>query len=490
MKRLVVVGAGVGGLAVSLRLARLGFSVTLLEKNERVGGKLNIWQEKGYTFDTGPTLLTMPFVLEDLFDSLGLRLQDHLELIRIDPLCRYSYGDGTRIDATSDLDAMERTIAKLNPADAVGFRRFMRHAAGIYDAAAEPFLFTPFVSAGFRGILANLGNLPALLRIDAFRSMNNAVSEYFGDERLRQLFNRFATYNGSSPYLAPATLAIIPHVEFAMGGWYVRGGMYRIAGVFQKLALKLGVTIRTGVEVTRFIQKDGAAVGVDTKDHGFIAADGLIANADAMYTRESLMEAGTGINRGIEPSLGGFVMMLGVRREFPELIHHNIFFSSDYRKEFDSLVHEGRPAGEPTVYVALSCKTDSIMAPPGSSNLFILVNTPPLGEQWSWDVESAAYRSLVLGRLKEHGVSIDETEIEVEQMITPADFARRYNAYRGSIYGTSSNGRRAAFLRPPNRSREMKNLFFVGGSTHPGGGIPLVLLSAKNVSQLAGEQWS
>jgi phytoene desaturase len=490
MKRLLVVGAGLGGLAVSLRLARRGFSVTLLEKNDRVGGKLNIWREKGYTFDTGPTLLTMPFVLEDLFDSLGLRLRDHLELVRIDPLCRYSYGDGSRIDATSDLKGMEREIAKLSAPDADGFRRFMRHAAGIYDAAAEPFLFSPFISAGFRGLIANLANLPALFRIDAFRSMNSAVSEYFEDERLRQLFNRFATYNGSSPYLAPATLAIIPHVEFAMGGWYVKGGMYRIAEIFQKLALDLGVLIRTGVEVTGFKQKDHAAVGVDTKDHGFIPADGVIANADAMYVRETLMEGGAGVNRGVEPSLGGFVMMLGVRREFPQLIHHNIFFSSDYRKEFDSLVNKGRPAGEPTVYVALSCKTDTVMAPPDSSNLFILVNTPPLGDRWSWEAEGAAYRSLVLGRLREHGVAIDEKEIEVERIITPADFARRYNAYRGSIYGTSSNSRSAAFLRPPNRSRELKNLFFVGGSTHPGGGIPLVLLSARNVSRLAGEQWS
>jgi phytoene desaturase len=490
MKRLVVIGAGLGGLAASLRLASRGFSVTVLEKNERVGGKLNIWRGNGYTFDTGPTLLTMPFVLADLFESLGKRLEDFLDLVRVNPICRYLYPGGTRIDATSDFSRMEQEIARLSPDDAARFRAFMRHGETIFEAASGPFLFSPFSSMGFRGLLANLVNLPALLRIDAFRSLDSVVSAYFKDPRVRQLFNRFATYNGSSPYLAPGTLAIIPHVEFTMGGWYVRGGMYRIAEILGTLAGDLGVDIRTGVEVTRVAESNGTAVGVETKTHGFFPADAVIANADATYVRESLLSRNGKANRGIDPSLAGFVMMLGVRREFPELAHHNIFFSSDYRAEFDAMLKGGRPADDPTVYLALSCKTDPMQAPEGSSNMFVLVNAPPLDGRWNWRPEASAYRTRVLDVLQRHGVSIAAEDIETERIITPLDFEKRYNAYRGAIYGTSSNGRMAAFLRPPNRARELKNLFFAGGSAHPGGGIPLVLLSSQHVSQLVQDQWS
>jgi len=491
MKRFLVVGAGLGGLSAAIRLARQGYRVTVLEKNEGIGGKMNLWADKGFTFDTGPTLLTMPFVLEDLFSFVGKKLEDHLDLVPVDPICRYFFPDGVRLDASSDSVKMEEEIRRLNPADVENFRRFMGHAAEIYRAAAGPFLFTGLTSLSAKGVLKNLKNLASVFRIDAFRTLNSAVSSYFEDTHLRQVFNRFATYNGSSPFLAPATLAIIPYVEMHMGGWYVRGGMYRVAVALERLAREEGVEIRTGVEVVGIVEKKGVAGGVLTADEGFLPADGVVSNADALYAREHLLvRESKGPHRdGVEPSLAGFVMLLGVRKIFPTLMHHNIFFSADYRAEFDALLKDQRPASDPTVYVALSCLHDPGHAPRACSNLFVLVNAPALSPRVNWDEERISYRKTVLRKLAQFGVEISESDIETEKIVTPSDFEKRYHAHRGAIYGTSSNSRMAAFLRPPNRAREMKNLFFVGGSSHPGGGIPLVLLSGKIVADLIQEQW-
>jgi len=489
MKRIVVIGAGLGGLSVAIRLARNGYPVTLLEMNEGIGGKMNIWQGKGYTFDTGPTLLTMPFVLHDLFDAAGRRMEDHLELVRLVPICRYIYPDGSTLDASSDGAEMERQLNQWSPGDGAAFRRFLRHGERIYRAAAEPFLFTPFGSMGFRTAFRYAGFLPSLLRIDAFRTLDAAVRSAFRDERTRRMINRFATYDGSSPYRVPATLAIIPYVEFAMGGWYVRGGMFRLAAALQEIAADLGVVVRTRCRVDEILLREGAAVGVRLASGEELPADVVISNADAYHTGKHLLRESNahGVGKEREPSLSGFVMMLGVRREFPSLAHHNIIFSRDYSREFAMLFDRRVPPDDPTIYVAVSSKTDPSHAPSGASNLFILVNAPAISKGNDWDEKKAEYRSLILQRMAGGGFPDLERSIEVEKVITPADFERHYNASRGAIYGTSSNGVFSAFLRPKNRPKRPRGLYLVGGSSHPGGGIPLVLLSGKIVASMVKE---
>lgn len=490
MKRCVVVGGGLGGLSVAIRLARRGYAVTILEKNDRVGGKADRWEAGGYRFDTGPTLLTMPFVLNELFSFAGRNVNDYLQLLHLDPICRYFWQDGSMLDASPDEAAMERAIRRISPDDSGAYARFMLHAKRVYDAGAEAFLFTPFMSMGAAGILRNAAKFRSVFRIDAFRTMDNAVAQHFKDPRLRQLFNRFATYNGSSPFLAPATLSIIPYVEFTMGGWYIKGGMNRLARVMEMIASDLGVDVRTGAEVERILERNGKAVGVTLTTGENLEAHAVVCNADAVYAREHLLGSdpnGARIRRKPEPSLAGFVLLLGVRKTFPQLDHHNILFSRDYRSEFSSLIDDGRPAEDPTIYLSQSCVHDRDQAPAGCTNLFVLVNAPALSERFNWKQEANRYRELVLDCMTRRGIEFDKDDIEVEKMITPDDFAERYRSYRGSIYGTSSNGRMAAFLRPPNRAREMKNLYFAGGSAHPGGGIPLVLLSGKIVSELVTE---
>jgi phytoene desaturase len=456
---------------------------------------MDVWHHGGYRFDTGPSLLTMPFVLRDLFDTVEKRLEDFVDLLPVEPICRYFWSDGSHFDASSDMDRNEGEIRRISQNDAGSLRRFLRHGNRIYDAAFEPFMISEFGSLNIWGLLRNLRRVSALAKIDAMRSLNDAVEEYFVDGRLRQLFNRFATYNGSSPYRAPATLCIIPYIEFTMGGWYIRGGMYALALALERLAHDSEVTIQYTMDVET-IERNGTSVtGVRTRCGRFIDADIVVSNADALYAEKELL-GGSRTTRAPEPSLAGFVLLLGAKRTWSRLAHHNVFFSDNYQAEFDTMLVQGTPSDLPTIYVCNTSVTDSDHAPTGGSNLFVLVNAPPLSvpnngnRQFDWEREKERYRDLVIDDLENRGLDGLGASIEVEKIITPSDFEQRYNAFRGSIYGTSSNSRMAAFLRPPNRSRRYDNLYFVGGSSHPGGGIPLVLLSGMIVSNMIQREYA
>jgi len=488
MKHVIVIGAGLGGLAASIRLARAGFRVTVLEKNERVGGKMDVWEQEGYRFDTGPSLLTMPFVARELFQTVGEQIEDFLDLVAVEPICRYFWPDESHLDASGDLDVTAREIERLSPKDALSVRRFLAHGKQVYDAALEPFLLSGFGSLALIDILKRLRYLPAVAKIDGMRSLNEAVEEYFVDHRIRQLFNRFATYNGSSPYLAPATLSIIPYIEFSMGGWYIRGGMYALANALELIARRLRVDIRTGVEVDVILRNGKAVHGVHTGTGDSLDADIVVSNADALYAERALL--GNDVRAKSDPSLAGFVLLLGVKKKWSRLAHHTVFFSGDYRKEFDAMFNAGALAEDPTIYVSNTSQSDPDHAPTGCSNLFVLVNAPPLPsvasahDGFDWTRKGREYRDLVVRILERRGLDGLAESIQTERVITPLDFERQYNAYRGSIYGMSSNNRMAAFLRPPNKSRQYRNLYFVGGSSHPGGGIPLVLLSGRIVADM------
>lgn len=483
-----IIGAGLGGLAAAIRLAARGVRVKVFEKNETAGGKVNIQAAGGYTFDTGASLLTMRHVVADLFESAGRRLEDYLELEPLEPICRYLWPDGAQLDAFTDIARTEAEIGKIAPADAEGFRRFLTDARRKYEVAERTFL------------AHSLNDLPRLLRpryardlaaLSSMRTLSAHVASYFRSPHLRQLFNRFATYNGSSPYRAPATFALIPYVEFGLGAWYVRGGMYQLPSALARVAGELGVELRLGAEVERIIVRAGRVRGVRLACGEVQECDALVANSDASETYLRLLEPeahGTAavarrLARG-EPSCSGFVVLAGARRRYEQLAHHNIFFSSDYRAEFRALFDDLRPAREPTVYVCATSRTDASQAPAGHENLFVLVNAPATSKRTCWDSEKDDYRDLVMRRLESFGLTDLRSSVEYEHLITPADFESIYRAHRGSIYGLSSNSPLSAFLRPPNRARHVRGLYFAGGTTHPGGGIPLVLLSGKMAAEL------
>jgi phytoene desaturase len=482
----IVVGAGLGGLATAVRLAAAGRAVLLLEKNERVGGKLNSVAEQGFCFDTGPSLLTMPWVLRELWQAAGANLDDDLELVRIDPTCRYTFPDGTVFNAYQGLPELAQEIARLSPRDLPRFWQFLAYAGRIYEATAESFLLRP-LDGGLRDMF-NPGLMRDSWKLDPFRTVDGAARAFFHSPHLRQIMNRYATYNGSSPYRAPATFNVIPYIEFVEGGWYLRGGMYRLAEALLALAHKLGVTVRTETTVRRVLFDGRVARGVELEGGEQIATRSVVVNADVLYAyRELLGDAPVAVRAAarldrLEPSCSGFIVLLGVRGAYEQLAHHNIFFSADYQREFQAIFDKGVPAPDPTVYVCASSVSDPAHAPPGHMNLFVLVNAPATGRV-AWAREGAAYRDLVVRKLERAGLTGLNERIVWEQIITPADLATRYNAHRGAIYGLASNQMLAAFLRPPIRPRGLRGLYFVGGSTHPGGGIPLVLLSGKAVAE-------
>ncbi len=483
----VVIGGGIGGLSAAIRLATAGLPVVLLEKNPGIGGKMGELRSGGYRWDTGPSVLTMRPVIEDLFTAAGRRLDDYVTLLPIDPLTRYFYPDGTVLDACRDWPRLAAQIAALEPRDVEGFLRFLAYAARLHRITGPVFIYDhPPTWRSFTRV--PLADMPA---VEPWLNMDRAIRRYVRLPHLRQLLGRFATYVGASPFLAPATLNVIAHVELTGGIWYPQGGLYSLARALHKLALDSGVDIRTYAEVTAINLRDGAACGVTLATGESIAASAVIANVDVatVYSR-LLPQSGpklaatrhSVLNR--KTSGSGFALLLGVTKTFPDLIHHNIFFSADYRREFADIFTRGRPPADPTIYVAITSKTDPEHAPPGHENWFVLVNAPPVGDQFDWNEEAPAYRTHILERLAAFGYDIRQSIVE-EHVLTPLDIARNTAAYRGALYGISSNQALNAFRRPRNRAEGVARLYFAGGTTHPGGGVPMVILSGKVAAELA-----
>ena len=487
-KTVAVIGGGLGALSGAIRLARMGFSVQLFEKNPKLGGKVNEVVLAGYRFDTGASLLTMPSVIDELFDFAGFKRSNYLDFTPIDPICRYFFPDGSMMDASADTGKMKAAIAQLSPNDVKAYERFLKYAERIHDLTAEIFMFTPIHE--LRKLMRHryFRTLFRLHQIDPFRTVHQSVSRFFSDPRLVQLFDRYATYNGSDPFQAPATLNIIPHIEYGVGGYYIKGGIYRLVDVLNTVACALGVEIHTSAKVET-IRHDGKRVrGVQVNGVG-IDADYVLCGADAVVAYHELIDGlqdqREKLNQ-LEPSLSGMVFLWGVKAKHPTLAHHNIIFSSDYSTEFKQIFRDRQAPDEPTIYIAITSKADTAHAPADGENWFVLLNMPYLVPGQMWEKEKIRMRKIVFYRLKQLGFDIAD-QIEVEQIYTPEDFSELYASNQGSIYGVSSNSKATAFRRLPNRSRLLDGLYFAGGSVHPGGGIPLVILSGKMAAALIAE---
>ena len=520
MARIVVVGAGVGGLAAAARLAAAGHVVTVCEQSAQVGGKLGWYRSDGFAFDTGPSLLTMPEVFEELFTATGGPLAASVELARLDPIATYRFADGSGFAARAGDDELRAELDEaLFPGAGEQWARFNAHTAKVWEITRDTFLAGP-MSPGrlLRLAGAHPGGITA---VTAGRTLRGLARRYLADDRLRMFAERYATYTGSDPRRVPAALGVIAHVERRYGGWYVPGGLHRLGEAIAERARERTVTIRLDTPVMT-ISRDasGRVDGVVLADGGRLPADLVVANADAAAVYGGLL-AGTsqparswrsvlpagGWPAGADqpaprgaPSLSGFVLLLalGPRADGPgtaagqpaRIGHHTVLFPADYDAEFDA-VFRGRLPTDPTVYV--SAPTDPALAPPGCEAWFVLVNAPPhapshgparAGVDWDRPGLAASYADRVLGLLAARGLDV-RPRLRWYETITPADLERRTGTPGGSIYGSSSNGARAAFLRPANRS-PVPGLFLVGGSTHPGGGLPLVALSARVVADLIG----
>jgi phytoene desaturase len=491
----IVVGGGLGGLSAAIHLAAAGRRVTVLEQASQVGGKMSELRQAGYRWDTGPTVITLRPVLEALFETAGRRLDDYLTLVPIDPLTRYHYPDGTVLDVRASLAETIANVGALPQADgtsASGYLSFLAYAAQMYRITA------PIVLHGDPPTMASILALPPadVLRVDAWRTMDQAIRAHVRSPYLRQLFKRYATYLGASPYRARAFLNVIAHVELTAGLWYPRGGTIAIARAYQRLAEELGVEIQTQARVTRIlVEGTGAgctATGVELSDGTRLPADAVVAGVDATTVYHDLLpglqsrpHTARRLRRWTQRpfSCSGFVLYLGIEAQHARLAHHNLFFTDDYRAEFDAIFGQGKPYDRPTIYIAITSKSELEHAPPGCENWYVMTNVPPTGPGWDWAQQAEPYRDLVLSRLAELGLDV-RAQIRAEKRWTPLEIERRTGAWRGALYGHSFNPWLASFQRPHNRSRDVQGLYFAGGTTHPGGGVPLVTLSGRTAARL------
>ncbi len=501
MAHVVVIGAGPGGLSAAARLGAQGHEVTVLEQAGQVGGKLGRFSRDGFSFDTGPSLLTLPAVYRDLFRKTGAPLEQCLDLVPVDPAFHYRFPDGVELDLPNASRARTRRALDTTLGGSAGaqWSALLDHGGRIWDATRGPFLESPLDGAGT--LLRQTRRVGDLVTIAPWRSLRGLGRRHLEDPRLGMLLDRYATYTGSDPRRAPAALATVPYVEQTFGAWYVRGGLGRLADALHERVLDVGGTVRLGADVTGIRLEGGRVGGVTVADQPDLVADVVVANSDATHLYHDLLpgpagRAGRKSLARCTPSLSGFVLLLALRGRTPGLRHHTVLFPDDYDDEFDSVFGTGphagrtRPAPDPTVY--LSAPDDPALRPDEDhESWFVLVNAPrhapgQAGSGVDWDASGLAssYADRILDVMARRGMDVRDRLIWRE-IRTPADLARATRSVGGSIYGTSSNGARSAFLRPRNRS-EVPGLFLVGGSAHPGGGLPLVGMSAAIVADLIG----
>jgi phytoene desaturase len=483
--RIGVLGGGLGGLAAAVTLAARGHRVVLFERNAWTGGKATVLAGRGFRFDMGPTILTMPSVLGRIFAEAGRSLEKELDLVRLDPQWRCFYEDGSTLDLLEDPQQMAASLAPQAPAAAAGYRRFIDLAERLHSISERYFFWRSVGSVADTfdaGTTFKLSTLADLWALRFGRSVAGTVRSQVPEPRMAQMLDHFTQYVGSAPDASPAVLCGIAHMQTSEGIWYPLGGTRAVPTALERLPVDLGVEIRTCTGVRRIVVEDGEVRGVETESGERVELAAVVSNGDSVRTHRELL-GGVAAERferrrSYEPACSGVVLYLGLDQRYPQLLHHNFVFSQDPEEEFAAIYRRGEPAPDPTCYVCAPAGTEPAVAPEHGEALYVLVHTPYLRPHHDWTAMLPAYRRTILDKLERTaGLDRLEDHIVTESVLTPQDIHDRYRVLNGAIYGLTSHGRMLGAFKPGNRSRDVQGLYLAGGSAHPGPGMPMALMS-------------
>lgn len=490
-----VIGAGIGGMSAAIQLAKAGLRVTILEKNERLGGKLNVLETAGFKFDLGPSILTLPQVFRTLFESDGRKLEDYILMRRVDPQWRNFFEDGTEIDLWERTEDMRRELEKLPDRDSAfqDYVAFCEYTRQQYDVVERGYLREGL--DGFWQLIRFYG-LTGGREMDWINSMSGAIAKRIRNPYLRDIFGYFIKYVGSSANDSPGFMNLMPYIQLGFGLWYVQGGLYEFARAFERRLKELGVEIRLNTEVLAINHSGNKVTGVQVRNSSgeteTIPVDFVVSNMEVIPASERLLKQKPAQLKRLqkfEPACSGIVIHLGLDRVYPQLAHHNFFYSADQSAHFDRVFHEKKLPDDPTIYLVAPTRSDPSQAPAGCDNIKILPHIPYINDKAPYTYEDCvALKELCFNKLERMGLTDLRKHIVVEDFWTPFDIEKKYYSNRGSIYGVVCDRRTNFAFKAPKRSKDYENLFFVGGSTNPGGGMPMVSLSGQHAARMILEQ--
>jgi len=484
MASAIIIGSGIAGIATALHLRSAGVEVDVFESNDYPGGKLHAFEINGYRFDAGPSLFTMPQLITELFELFGEKPTDFFQYRRLKSVCNYFWEDGIQFNVDADRAVFAEEAAAKFGISAQTILSYLNNGQKKYELTAPLFIEKSLHKAGTYLSMDTLNAMTHLSEMNLGISLNKLNESAIGEPHLVQLFNRYATYNGSSPYRTPGIMSMIPHLELYLGAYYPNGGMHSITTSLYQLALRQGIRFHFNQKIEQIVVEKNKAVGVKTANNQH-DADFIVSNMDIFSTYKKLLTTQSHPERTLrqERSSSAVIFYWGVRGTFTQLDLHNIFFSGDYKQEFTHLFEHKKLFNDPTVYINISSKETPSDAPTGCENWFVMINAPgDYGQNWE-ELVAMARQNIISKLNRLLGIDLASL-IMAEDVLTPPLIEKRTSSYRGALYGAASNSKLAAFLRHPNFSNKIKQLYFCGGSVHPGGGIPLCMHSAKITSKL------
>ena len=481
-KKVIIIGAGLGGLSAAISLRQEGYDVVVHEKNAQIGGKLNVLKEQGYSFDLGPSILTLPHLFERLFERSGRKMSDYIAIRALRPHWRNFFEDGQIVDLHPEPEKMAAEAAKVGE-DPANVQRFLDYSARLYDLVDSGYFQQGLDSSSDFAKFYGLWKFP---QFDLFRTMHGGVKRFLKTRHMRDIFDYFIKYVGSSAYQAPAFMNCLPTIQFRHDLWYVDGGLYGIAQGLQRLMDELGITVHLTSEITGIRTADGKVTGIDTADGTFHSADIIVSNMEVIPAYRELLREDAGfvnkLEKRLEPACSGLVLDLGLDCRYPQLAHHNFFFSGHQREHFRTVFKKHQLPPDPTIYLVAASKTDPSVAPPGCDCLKILPHIPYIDDANPLTREDyLAFKERIVDKLERMGLKNLRKHTVFEHVWTPLDIRQQYYSNKGSIYGVVTDRFKNLGFKAPKQSSRYQNLFFVGGSVNPGGGMPMVILCGQNV---------